>query len=299
MYSRISESMLVPSGSIAKTFFALIAALTLEQEFGNVMSAKIGTLIDEAATSWNSVSIEDALDMATGHYRFVSHGLDDATTSKVFDIAETHSTKLLTALNSYRRRSSPGERWVYHTTDIYIAGVALRNLFTSLTGSDNILLYLDLKVFQPLELSSIVRNSIRTTYDDIQQPLSTTGMFLTVGDAIKLGRFLNPGNKSRGKIKGKQILDAAALDASLQLNPENRGFFAYNDYLYNKGFFSRSFSLENCENFNYVPYTQAKGPSVVALFPNNATYVYFSDSTTPDDDPEFSYEASEIAKLRC
>ena len=291
--------MVVPSGSIAKTYFTTVVALTLEQEFGNVMTAKIGDLVEEAGSSWNSVSIENVLDMSTGHYRFTSHGVDDFTTSKVFNIAEIHSTKMLTAINSYRKRATPGDRWVYHTSDTYIAGVALRNIFQTLTGSDDLLSYMNLKVFGPLGLSKAAQHSIRVTYDDVKQPFSTTGMFFTIDDAIKIARFINPGNTKRGKIKNRQVLHAAYLDATIQLNEEDRGLEAYNDYLYNNGLYAKRFSMNNCEKFNFVPFTQGHGPNLVALFPNESSYIYFSDSIEADEDPDFDQVALEAVQIRC
>ena len=169
----------MPSGSISKTFFGTLTALTMEEEFGNILSSKIGPLLSEAGKTWDFVSIENALDMSTGHYRFTGHGIDERTVSNVFNLAETHSTKILTALNSFRRRTTPGRRWIYHSTDTYIVGVALRMLLQKWTQNDDLVNYMNTKVFGPLQLSQMAQHSIRVTYDDYKQPYTTTGMFLT------------------------------------------------------------------------------------------------------------------------
>ena len=296
--------MIVASTSLATTFFASLIAFTMEQEFGNIMSKDIGSILNDIPESWNDVTIQNLLDMATGHFRFSQAERDESRYSDDFENAQDHLTKLDQALKTYKRSTKPGTIFVYHSSDTYILGWALRVLLAFCTANKvegvemNFLSYFDSKILIPLRISAMTRRSIRNTNDSFLQPYSSSGLFFTIDDILKISRLVNPGSKTRGKINGQQVLNRGLLDKALQLNPSARGLIMENGNLYNKGLWAREFQFDDCEEMKFIPYTQGKGPSVVALFPNNATYISFSDSDIHDFS-SWHETASEVARLHC
>lgn len=274
----------------------MLAALSMEHEFGDVMNADVGSILSAAPSTWSNVKIKHVLDLATGHYRFVRHGLDDSTFGLRFLTEDTHANKLDVAFQ-YRRRTNPGKTWVYHHSDPYIMGSALQQHLQSVTGDGDLIAYLNKRIFGPLGVSKLAQKSIRTTYDSFKQPYTTEGMFFTVDDALKIARFINPSSSNRGRIEDRQVLDAYFLDAALQLDPGRRGKTAYDGYMYNKGMWAVKFPLA-CDKFNYIPFAKGEGPSLVAHLPNGSTFVSFSDSS-PVDDPSWFDVALEASKIRC
>lgn len=225
--------------------------------------------------------------MTTGFYFFSSYGRDDNTFGQAFDIVEDHQSKIDVSLKTYPRKRFPGNTWVYHSSDVYIVGTMLRIILKQNTGSNDLVGYINDRVFKPLGLSSIAQGSIRTTYDDKKQPYATTGMFLTLEDVIKLSRLLNPGNPNRGKIGDTQVLNLNFLNSMVQLNSGSRGKNAYEDFYFQHGTWAKNYKAPTCANFNFVPFAKSSSPSLLALFPNGSSFTFFAD-----DDETIDYEAS-------
>ena len=294
--------MIVPSGSFTKTFFAMIIAFAMEEEFGDIMIQPIGSILDDIPYTWKDVSIGNVLDMASGHYRFSENRRDDTQNSDAYDEASDHLTKLELSIETYDRNARPGTKFVYHTSDAYIAGWALRILYAlRMTESKspimNFLSYYHSKICHPLNISEMAQHSIRTTWDSYAQPYSSTGMFFTIDDIIKLSRLLNPGSDHRGKVNYNQkVLHLKYLDESLQLDPLNRGLQTPNGDMYHNGLYARHFNLSHCPTIEYVPYLE-DGNNAVLLLPNNGTFIRFMDS---DDENEDWYDiVSEIGRIHC
>lgn len=305
------ESMIVPSSSLATTFFTVMVALSMEQEFGGIIDSSIGEVIPECPDSWNDVKIKHLLDMSSGHYLLDSNPwLDEEIFDYGFTSVDRHTTKLNKAFQSYTKlRAEPGTHWTYHTSDTYLVGWALQLLLDRQEVSEkyeNLIHYLQERIMSPLSLSDMSKGSIRTTYDSYRQPLASHGMFLTLDDLMKLSRFINPGNSERGVISGKTILRPSLLDSALQLNSKDRGMAAnlgspLEPVLYKNSFWGHelNFSTTKCNNFNFIP--TARSPStgsVVALFPNNSTYIYISDiDVSPVVSAELPSDIADIADI--
>jgi len=298
------ESMVIPAGPLAQTFFVMILALTMEQEFGSTISKSLGSILGHVSDSWDNVLIGNLLDMATGHFLFTEEGRDDKENQEEFISASDHDTKLSVAFNSYEQNAHPGTKWVYHGTDTYIVGWALRVLLAKHGAKAlkevemNFMSYYDSKVLIPLLVSSTMRRSIRTTKDSFLQPISTSGMFLTLHDIVKMSRFINPGSIYRGHLEGTDVLSQKHLNETLQMNPTERGFALGNNTFYHNGMWAYEFNFTHCDAISFVPFAKGEGSSVVALFPNNSTLISISDN----DDLDYSHwheAASEIAKTNC
>lgn len=292
-------SMVVPSYSTAKTFFAALSALLLEQNFGGVFSSVVGTVLGEGAP-WNDVT----LDMATGNYRFATYMRDEGLVAhdNNFFLADSHQTKIAHSLTYYSRKATPGTKFVYHTTDHYVHTTAIRELLNTLAATDDLIAYLNLAVYGPLGLSAMAKGSIRTTYNDgVDQPWSAWGMFFTLDDALKLARFFNPKSATRGQIDGTQVLHAAQLDAALQNDPSDVGLDA-NGRLYNNGVwaihaYDGYAACPSGPNREWVPFASGYGGITIAFIPNGMTYAYFSDDDVFEH--QIAEEEAEAIRSRC
>ncbi len=269
----------VPSYSTAKSNFAGVALMRLEQKYGNAFSQAVSGLIPEcqASGNWSDVTLENALDMATGNYALAGYMSDEgATHTNDLFLPEDHASKIDYSCNYYSRKATPGTQWIYHTSDTYIVGTAMNALVKQQQGStaDIFSDILQGELWQPLNVGASSQ-STRRTYDSVAQPFSGWGLTYNTDDVVKLARFLSIDN---GVINGQPMLDSAELDAALQRNASDRGLVPKSGYYYNNGFWAKDLSADTgCSNL-YVPFMSGYGGITVALLPNNSVYYYFSDN---------------------
>ena len=117
----------------------------------------------------------------------------------------------------------------------------------------------------------------KRTYDDESQPFAGYGLTYEVDDIARIAEWLN---RDDGVIDETRVLDKSMLDAALQRTPSDRGLDAgYPNLNYNNGFwaFNAGPSL-GCKEPAWVPFMSGVSGITVALFPNDVTYYYFSDS---------------------
>lgn len=273
------DSLPLPSYSTAKSIFAGIATMRLEKLYPGSSQLTIGSLIDECDTmQWRDVTIENALDMTTGNFNTVVPYADEDLAPHVqFIDADNHREKLQFACHFFKRKAAPGTQFVYHTSDTYLVGAALGQILASEdSGADLYESVLVRPIWHELKLSPLLDVSKRT-YDQSNQAYVGYGLTYEVDDIIRIAAWLY---ESRGRINGEPMLDAAMLDAALQLAPADRGLEAgSSDTLYNNGFlaFNAGPSI-GCEEPVWVPFMSGYGGITVAMFPNSVVYYYFSDS---------------------
>jgi hypothetical protein len=274
------EELVLPSYSLAKSLFAGLAVMRAEKLYPGIAQTRIGEVVDACRDNpaWRDVSIAHALDMATGNYHSAEWMADeDAAVLDPFFLAEDHGSKVAAACSAYPRRAAPGTRWVYHTSDTYLAGAALRAALRARLGRD-VDLYEELvwrPVFERLGLSAIARDVLRT-YDPEAQPFFGWGMYLQPDDVARLAAYLGP---ERGYIGGEAVLDEAMFAAALQRDASNRGLPAdMEGMVYKNGF--RALDVApylGCQSPAQVVVLSGFGGIVLALFPNDTAYYYFSD----------------------
>lgn len=276
------EVMDLPSYSTAKTATAAFAHALLTQQHGN--SARYLNVADHVAecqdgingtaSIWSDVTVENLLDMATGNYRLSSYEGDEGSSAVLNDffLVYTHSQKIKHACERYIRKASPDTHFSYHSSDTYIAGVAMDDYYSS----GDLFEKLVSEVYMPLKLSPTTHTTVRTQGSPAD-PFWSHGMTWHTDDMIKLGQLIN----NRGVIDGQQVLDGAIMDDMLvaggDLGLETYG--AESRYLngvwtYDMG--QRSSAL--CPVGSWVSYMSGYGGIGVVLFPNGAIYYYVSDS---------------------
>lgn len=273
----------LPSYSVAKSIFAGIALMRLEQQFPGAGSEKIADYVPECAREggWGGVTFRHALDMATGRYRSPELWADEhADYALELYLVETHARKIHHACTAFPRRETPGGRFVYQTADTYTLGTALNAFVKRRLGSGKDL-YDDVMVadlWRPLRLSPVTE-ATRRTYDAVAQPFTGWGLVLHRDDIARIALWIANGN---GAIDGRQVLDRRMLDAALQRVPDDRGFVAIDARTrYQHGFYGHDIGPDiGCADPAWVTYLAGYGGIIVTLLPNGTVYYYFSDGNS-------------------
>lgn len=273
------DVMPLPSYSTAKSIFAGVATMRMEAMSPGSSQRAISSLVPECDDGrWEGVTIEHALDMATGNYRGIGPSEDEESVPHrrfVFD--DRHASKLAFACTYFPRRADPGTRFVYHTSDTYLVGVGLAALLREQDDDGD--LYRDVlaqPLWQRLALSPLMQHSKRT-YDDTAQPFAGYGMTYATDDVARVADWLNRGE---GRIGDDTVIDPRMLAASLQRRDDDPGLAAGSNLLrYNNGFWAYDAGPSlGCESSVWVPFMSGVSGISVAMFPNGVVYYYFSDS---------------------
>ena len=273
------DSLPLPSYSTAKSMVAGLATMRLEKLAPGSSQKAIAELIPECDSKrWRDVTVEHALDMATGNFRSTDHEIDEhSDASRDFIFGDSHSEKLEFACGHFKRKAKPGEQFVYHTSDTYLVGTALQAQLRGRKGPGADL-YRDILVnpiWSSLQLSPLLDDSLRT-YDEHAQPFAGWGLTYEADDVVRIAQWLQDG----AKIDGEPALDTTMLAASLQRDPGDRGLRAViDDQRYNNGFWAyRSGPTVGCMADAWTPVMSGVSGISIVMFPNDVIYYYFSDS---------------------
>lgn len=268
----------LPSFSVAKSVVGGIALMRLERLYPGARQAIIADYVPQcAAERWGDVSFEQALDMATGNYRSDVHDLDESSPPDwELLTVETHAEKVEIACTVHPRRVEPGTRWVYHTTDTYLLGVAMQAYYRQHTGRAGADFYDELLVpiWRALALSPLA-DYTRRTLDAEAQPFTGWGLTLPADDLARIALFLQAG----GVIDGEPLLDESLLAAALQQDPDDRGLPAIDESMrYRAGFWAyNAGEFLGCDHDVWIPTMSGYGGVSVTLMPNGHVYFYASD----------------------
>src|SRR5258706_5500128 len=215
------DSMRTPSYSTAKSAMAGVALLRLGQKYGTgVYNTLIKNYVPEYSSSagvWTTVTLNNTLDMATGNYSLAGFEADENNNMDPFLTAVPYTTKIADAF-SFPNKKVPGTLWIYHTSDIFIAGRAMNNYSVAQGGSD-IFSVLTNEVYTPAKMSTGFMSTLRTDNSASGVPFSGYGLFWTQDDVAKMVRLLN---NDHGVANGVQILSPGMLDDTMQKNANDR-----------------------------------------------------------------------------
>lgn len=295
-------AMSLPSYSVAKSAVAGLALMRMERLHPGVKDLPVDRFAPATGCRgdrWRDVRFLHLLDMATGQYDAPAYMADeDDARVRDFFVPSSHARRLAFACEAYPRREPPGERWVYHTSDTYLLGTVLQEALRRLPGREHADVFDDVlwtDVLGPLGLGPAAR-ATRRSYDEARQPFFGWGLTLTSDDIAKLARFLGEG---RGRIDGREVLDAALFDAAMQRDPTHRGLQAatLERYRYQHGFWARNLQAElGCAQPTWVPFMSGFGGITVAMFPNGAAWYNVADDGLLAS-IDFADPAREAAKL--
>ncbi len=274
------DNLAIPSYSLAKSIFAGLSMMRLKKLYPEVESALIETYVPQCAKAgWSGIGFGHALDMATGRYRSAKNEKDEnAAVQDGFFIVPDHKRKINRACSLYPRKSKPGTKWVYHTTDHYVLGTAMQGFWRERRGIDADI-YQDLLVdpiWKALNLSPLSYKT-RRTRDAVAQPYVGWGLTFTPDDLAKISQFIAV---DHGRINGESVIDTGVLRAALQMDSNDPGLPAPSkDFRYNNGFWAwdASGALKQ-KSALWVPFMSGFGGLSVVLMPNGMVYYYISDN---------------------
>lgn len=276
-------SMRLPSYSTAKSAFASVALMRLAQKYGpGVADLLIRDFVPEYAASagdWSAVTFNHTLDMATGNYRSALYMRDeDSAKMEDFFLAESYADKIALAFD-WPDKTTPGTRWVYHTSDTFILTRAMHNYLQSQEGPGaDIFEFVVQEVYVPIGIGPGAHTTLRTSDDNWQgQAFGGYGLWWIQDDIAKIATLLNVDSGAAG---GVQILEPSLLAAAMQQDPADRGLPTANQpFMYNNGFWAHQFTPDDGYECSFwVPFMSGYGGITVAMMPNGATYYYFSDN---------------------
>jgi hypothetical protein len=275
------EQLILPSYSTAKSSFAALGLMRLEKKYPGAKSQLVKNLLSPCnLTKWNNVTIEHALDMATGNYTSASYEVDEGATamSNNFFLKLLASEKLNFACTNYPQKVTPGTKWVYHTSDTYLVGAAMNAYLKSVEGSTKDI-YTDIvagELWTPINASPTAKFT-RRTYDTTAQPFAGYGLLYLPDDIAKIASFVGI---AQGVVGGTALLDSTLLNAALQKTPADPGLVAATDTRYNNGFWAYNVKTSlGCASDKYVPFMSGFGGISVVLMPNNTVYYMFNDNS--------------------
>jgi CubicO group peptidase (beta-lactamase class C family) len=275
------KELVLPSYSTAKSVFGGLGLLALEQRYPGVKDALISDLVPacKANDSWEDVTIEHALNMVTGHYDSNLYEVDEAGPDmvKFFD-KTSHQDRIALACKMYKKQQSPGTKWVYHTSDTYLAATAMNNFINQKQQAmsdiyDDILVEL---VWKKLGLSPLTYKT-RRSYDQVKQGFAGWGLSFLPSDVAQLANALIPTDEAASALT---MLDKTELAKALQMDGSDRGVKVIGELTrYKHGFWAYNVqSALNCKNPLWLPFMSGYGGISVVMMPNNMAYYYFSDN---------------------
>jgi len=265
----------LPSYSTAKSLFAGLALMRMEKLYPGVGQEKIADYIPACKKSgnWSDVTFQNALNMTTGNYTTDKYMADEGGQKMIrFFDAVSHKDKIKAACGAFKRKSTPGKKWVYHTSDTYILGAAMQNY---LAGKGD--LYDDIlknPLWVELGLSPTL-NTTRRTPDTRAQPFAGYGLTYHRDDLVRLAAFLNVDNGLAAT-----FFDKVEFDKAMQRSGAAQGMAAYGKAVkYQNGFWASNFQkILGCKSPIWIPFMSGFGGITVALLPNEMIYYYFSDN---------------------
>lgn len=269
----------LPSYSTAKSVFASLAQMRLGQMYGpGLYDMPLPDLLPEAkaAGGWDGVTLAHLNDMATGRYGDARFQADEEGQVTIdFLLAEGRSDKLAHALNGFPVRDAPGRRWVYHSTDTYLATAALDAALKARTGGD-LFERMVADLYGPLGLSQGFVQTIRSGNGPDGMASGYYGLFYNLDDIAKLGRFLADGT---GMIDGVQVLDPVRLRAALYRDGGGglpvRAGWVYRHNSWGRLVTPETFPDIGCHGI--VPVLSGYGGITIMLPPNGLIYYAISD----------------------
>ncbi len=276
----------LPSYSLAKSIFTGYGLMALEQAYPGIKYDPIGSYVSECPGSrWNDVTLENALDMATGNYTDPGFQVDENSNAALFDFFLVYTDTEKTNYScSYLRQATPGTSWVYHTSDSYLISKSMDQYL----GQDSYS-WLVNTIYKPIGISPVMNQSVRT-FDIANQSFGGYGLTYHRDDIIKLAGLIN---NDAGKINGKQMLDKTMVTEVLQQS--NHGLSTgIDNNSYDNGFWIwKADTTLSCNSDLYIPYMSGYGGITIALLPNNMIYYVVSDN----NEFSFSKTTGELDKI--
>ncbi len=261
------QNLVLPSFSLAKTTYTGLGLAAMAQEFEpDPYAQTLGGLLGAEGT-WAEVTLENVIDMATGHYLF-----DDQADVAVPGFYESLDLAgRLQATYALPQQVDPGEKVVYLTPNSGLAAAAmdayLEQVGSPVTDSFD---YLVDRVLRPAGLTEESFQSLRTWEaggENNGTGFGGYGLWFTPHGIGALGAFLQRG--------GDGVLHPDRLADTLMQTADRGPSLSYYGYSYNNAMWG--YPVAGCSDVVAPILFGVSGISVV-LPPNGTVYFAFTDA---------------------
>ncbi len=273
------EWLALPSYSTAKSIFAGIGLMRLQALVPNVEKILVSKMIPECAEDrWQNVTLADLVNMRTGNYISKNPHSDEASSKMMqFFLATSYRQKVDAACNMFPQKGTPGKRFIYHTSDTFLAGIMLNKIFSAVSGKkDFYSVILAGELWPKIKLSPLLDESKRT-YDSTQQTFTGWGLTYYVDDIIKISEFLQ---QQRTATSSNSLLDLKLLNRALITTNNQQNLDGGEKYLsYNYGFWALDVGKSlSCQKSKWIPFMSGFGGITVALISPDLLYYNYADN---------------------
>ena len=258
--------------SFTKSIFNSLAVMRAEKMWPGFKNESIASRVSECGSSrnWNDVTIENALDMATGNYIHPRFHFDERGYAMLrgYFLQETRAQRADFACNKLPRKAIPGSKMIYHTSDHELTSYALTQtaidmLGTGADGFNDIMV----PVYDAIGLSHTIRGIRRTTEGDAW---GGYGLSAKANDIARISEWL-----ANGEAKTSDLLDNAMLSNILSGDPQ--GLFAgLANFNYDDGFWryhaGATTSMRVCGANTQVPVMSGFSGHTAVIMPNVIFY---------------------------
>ncbi len=218
--------------SFTKSMHAFMAVAAVEKRYPGFKNQLIKDLVPECSDSrWNNVTVENALDMATGNYNSSRYEVDEGSSAIVngFFDPTTRASRANFACNGWPKKATPGTYHVYHTTDTELVGYAAAKYINNVQGGEafNDIL---VPIYNRIGLSHYMRGIQRTS--DTQDAWGGYGLSATLNDVVRIAQYLRDEAETAGDLDPtmvSEVLSGASKGLYAQLSNFNydNGFWRY------------------------------------------------------------------------
>ena len=252
--------------SFTKTIHGFMVVAALEQQYPGFKSMLIKDLVPECNDSrWHGVTVENALDMATGHYQSAMFESDE--NSKVmldnYFLKTTRAERASFACNGLPYQVPAGTYSVYHTSDTELVGYAASEFVKNKLGRDkeafNDIL---VPIFQKIGLSHYIRGIQRTT--DTKEAWGGYGLSATLNDVVRIAQYIRDEGLSAGGLDSVMVKEV--LSAEIKGLPANVDFLDYDNGFWRLHVGSLT-SMSACGSSTQIPMLSGFGGHTLLIMP--------------------------------
>lgn len=258
--------------SFTKSIFNSLAVMRAEKLWSGFNNESIVSHVPECISSgnWDDVTIENALDMATGNYSQPHFQFDEGSAGMRdnFFLQEARAERADFACNDLPRKATPGTRMVSHTSDHELISYALTDMAIEMLGAgadgfNDIMI----PVYDAIGLSHTIQEIRRTTEGDAW---GGYGISAKANDIARISEWL-----ANGEAQASGLLDNAMLSNILSGDPQ--GLFAgLANFNYDDGFWryhaGATTSMSACGANIQVPVMSGFSGHTAVIMPNVIFY---------------------------
>jgi len=210
--------------SFTKTIHGFLMVTALEKQYPGFKQLFIKDLVPECLDSrWEGVTIEHALDMATGNYQSSDFMADEASNEIIdhYFIPTSRAERANFACNGWPQQVPPGTYSVYHTTDTELLGYAASAFIKSKLGDDKeAFSEVLVPLFTTMGLSHYIRGIQRTS--DTQDAWGGYGLSATLNDIVRVSQYIRDEGINSGMLDPTMVNEVLSGEVAGLASNTNR-----------------------------------------------------------------------------